>query len=147
MPKGIYPRKKKRAPRRKPVAFMEYTRKKKKTRQRQPVTVKTILKHIRRPARKKALAVIAAGERGPVKIKTISFRSMIELRRFQHAHIEVTADVPVGGGAADTLNELKHFVAEQLRIVKEGRTVQPAPGSFRSLLEDTFERDTDDPRW
>lgn len=149
MPKGIYDRKKAR----------RKTRRAKKT---EPVTEGRIKRLLRRkPKRRQPNATATSIRRGlkqaitlhasPTdvksfradpdtrpyvgRIKTVSFRSMVELARFQHVHIE--ADVPNGVNPAETLEMLKMFVAEELRGAKEGKpAVERVPGRFRDMLED-----------
>lgn len=70
-----------------------------------------------------------------MKILMVTFRSSVHLKDSQHAHIEVTAQVgpPTSDDnredARKTLDELKDFVAEELKVVKEGRQVKQ-PGRF-----------------
>jgi hypothetical protein len=66
-----------------------------------------------------------------VKIKSVSFRSSIQLKEFQHVHIEAAADVPVGESAGHTLDVLKKFVAAELRRAKEGEVPAAREGQFR----------------
>lgn len=73
-----------------------------------------------------------------VVIKTLSFRSSLQLKPFQHVHIEATADVPAGATPGVVMEVLKAYVAAELRIAKEGfPTPQPhVDGRFRDLLEE-----------
>ena len=77
-------------------------------------------------------------------IKTVSFRANLaqssassSLERYQHLHIEATADVPAGEDPRAVLDDLKVFVAQELKVAKEGETPKPQPavrGSFRQFL-------------
>lgn len=80
-----------------------------------------------------------------MKIKTLSVRSSIEIGRFQHLHIEATADV-TGNTPEATLDELKQFVADQLIRARLGDKPQPRPkqGRFNDMLQvssDTWQRE------
>lgn len=73
-----------------------------------------------------------------VKIKTVSFRSCVQLQPFQHAHIEVTAEVQVGQSPEGVLDALKCWVADELKTVRDGkevsRVVVEREGRFRDQL-------------
>ena len=71
-----------------------------------------------------------------VAIKTVAVRSSIQLKSFQHFHVEATADVPEGEEPAYVIDQLKAFVALELTRAKEGK-VAPAPpvqGRFLDVL-------------
>lgn len=70
--------------------------------------------------------------RKPVKITSVSFRSNIALdSKFNHIHIEASADVPAGERPETVVDQLKTFVARELKRAKEG-VVPPQPvGRFR----------------
>jgi hypothetical protein len=72
-----------------------------------------------------------------VKIKSVTVRSSIQLKSFQHLHIEASADVPLGEEPEAVVDQLKSFVAKELKIAKEGRVVpQPAvQGRFLDTLD------------
>ena len=77
-----------------------------------------------------------------VKIKTVSVRSSIQLKSFQHFHVEASADVPVDTPPELVVDQLKEFVAGELNRAKEGRVV-PAPpvqGRFLDTLDRTRRR-------
>jgi hypothetical protein len=69
-----------------------------------------------------------------LKITSVSFRANCAVdggQKFNHVHIEATAQVDAGKSPAFVLDCLKEFVAEELRIAKgEVRTVV-TPGRFR----------------
>lgn len=71
--------------------------------------------------------------KNPAGIKHVSFRSSIELKPYQHAHIEASADVSPNEDPAGVLDRLKVFVAEQLIFAKEGDK-RPVAGRFSDLL-------------
>lgn len=54
------------------------------------------------------------------RIRTITFRSNVAIGKFQHAHIEVTADVPLNRKPESVLVDLQRFVAKELTKVREG---------------------------
>jgi hypothetical protein len=67
-----------------------------------------------------------------IKIKSVSFRANMPLdNRYNHVHIEATADVPAGERPEAVIDQLKLFVAAELKRAKgeEVRTV--SPGKFR----------------
>lgn len=68
--------------------------------------------------------------RSIVKITSVSFRSSVQLKPFQHVHVEATAQVLPGQTADRVLDLLKTFVANELRRAKEG-DVLPVAGRFR----------------
>ena len=58
-------------------------------------------------------------------IKTVTFRANTPITdKYQHVHVEVSADVPPGEQPGDVLDMLKEFVARELKIAKEG---EPMP--------------------
>lgn len=66
-----------------------------------------------------------------LRVKSVTFRSSVQLKSFQHAHIEASADVPEGVNPSVVVEFLKEFVANELRVAKEGE-VRPEPaGRFR----------------
>lgn len=68
-----------------------------------------------------------------VKIKSVSFRANVSTAKYEHIHIEATADVPDGERPEAVLDQLKTFVAKELKFAKEGEVV-PEPkvrGRFR----------------
>lgn len=67
------------------------------------------------------------------KIKSVSFRSNFAVDgKYNHIHVEACADVPVGVNPQAVLDELKDFVANELRRAKEGEPVVQNPsGRFR----------------
>lgn len=74
----------------------------------------------------------------PVKaatIKTVRFRASIELKPYNHIHIECEAEVGTEDPAL-VLADLKMFVAAQLKAAKEGTVpvAQTASGRFQDLL-------------
>lgn len=64
------------------------------------------------------------------KITSVTFRSNVDIKPFHHIHIEATAQVLPGQTASGMLDQLKYFVANELRIAKEGESVE-RPGRFR----------------
>lgn len=77
-----------------------------------------------------------------VRIDRVTFRSSVQIRDFQHAHVEASATVPPGVTPEDALDKVKRFVAKELLIAKEGRVRQPVQpeGSFRGIIERFKER-------
>jgi len=69
------------------------------------------------------------------KIKTVSFRSNVTVKPFHAVHIEVSADVGPREKPERVLEELKRWVAQQLRLVK-GATPRPKTLGFLGMLED-----------
>lgn len=70
-----------------------------------------------------------------IKLDRVSFRSSIQIKDFQHVHIEAGANVPPGADPRMVIDELKKFVAEELRAAKDGRMPTPRPaGRFRDLV-------------
>ena len=58
-------------------------------------------------------------------IKSVSFRGNVAVDgKFNHVHVEAAADVPAGANPQAVLDELKEFVAAELRRAKEGEPVQ-----------------------
>lgn len=68
-----------------------------------------------------------------MRIKTVSFRSSIEVGKFQHVHIEMSADVEDGQTAREVLDQLKGAVAVELVRAKQGEESK-TPGRFADLL-------------
>jgi hypothetical protein len=64
------------------------------------------------------------------RIKTVTFRSNIELKPYTHAHIEVSVDVPPNTKPEAALEFAKSWVAKELKIAKDGNR-QPT-GRFLS---------------
>lgn len=63
------------------------------------------------------------------RIKQVSFRGNIAVDgKFQHVHIEAIADVPPGEDPSVTLDVLKEWVGEELKVSRDGvRTEVVAP--------------------
>lgn len=72
-----------------------------------------------------------------MRIKSVSFRSNIEVGRFQHLHIEMSADVAEGETAREVLDALKNAVAMELIRAKNGEQVK-VDGKFTDLLTETM---------
>lgn len=72
----------------------------------------------------------------PIAIDRVTFRSSIQIKQFQHVHVEAGAAVPEGADPSAVLHRVKQFVAAELRRAKEGdRPVQqPRPGRFPDML-------------
>lgn len=65
-------------------------------------------------------------------IKSVSFRSNVNIDgKYNHAHVEASADVPSGVNPQLVLDELKDFVAQELRRAKEGEPVPVVKTSGR----------------
>jgi hypothetical protein len=71
----------------------------------------------------------------PVVIRSVTVRSSIQLKSFQHLHIEASADVPDGEAPEYVVDKLKAFVAKELKVAKEGRVV-PQPAVQGRFLDD-----------
>lgn len=71
--------------------------------------------------------------RKAVVIKSVTVRSSIQLKSFQHFHVEASADVPVGEEPEYVVDKLKAFVAKELTRAKEGRVVPAPPVQGRFL--------------
>lgn len=54
------------------------------------------------------------------RIKEVSFRSNVELKPYMHSHIEVKLEVAAGQDPKEALEFAKDWVAEQLKVAKEG---------------------------
>lgn len=70
-------------------------------------------------------AVLASAKRRragvvPVKIRSVSFRANLAIDKFQHIHIEATADVPKDHEPEQVIEELKDFVARELIRARDG---------------------------
>lgn len=62
-----------------------------------------------------------------IRIKSVSFRANTSLdSKFNHIHIEASADVPLNERPEAVLDALKKFVAKELKFAKEGQ-VETAP--------------------
>jgi len=64
------------------------------------------------------------------RIKSVSFRSCVTIAQFRTVHIEASADVPVGVDPTKVVEDLKNFVASELKIAKDGE-VRPVRRRFR----------------
>ena len=87
--------------------------------------------------RKPVRAVSAKTEkvRAKTRITSVTFRSSIELAPFQHAHVEASAEVGAGADPADTLQDVKNFVAFELLRAKHGDSVpESVRQPFRAAL-------------
>jgi len=73
--------------------------------------------------------------RQPIVISSVSFRGNLPIAGFQHIHIEATASVPAGVAPDVVLDELKKFVAAELKRAKDG-VVEPVTreGRFADML-------------
>lgn len=71
--------------------------------------------------------------KNPFKIDRVSFRSSIELKPYQHAHIEASAAVGSNDDPSQVLDNLKRFVADELTYAKEGDK-RPVAGRFSDYL-------------
>ncbi len=72
-----------------------------------------------------------------LSIKSVSFRSSIPVEKFQHVHIEASADVPQGTDPSTVVDRLKVFVAAELRRARDGQKETVAKqGRFRDLLSE-----------
>jgi hypothetical protein len=69
-----------------------------------------------------------AKRRAQTQIKTVSFRANVDIEKFRHVHVEASADVPAGVDPRSVVDDLKAFVAAELRRAKEGEV----PASVRS---------------
>ena len=68
------------------------------------------------------------------RVDRVSFRSSIEVGPYQHVHVEASAAVPAHQNPSDVVDELKVFVAAELKAAKEGRTpTAKAAARFRDL--------------
>jgi hypothetical protein len=57
-------------------------------------------------------------------IKSVSFKANCSVEgRFNHVHIEAAADVPIGVSPRAVLEDLKEFVATELKRAKDGDKV------------------------
>lgn len=73
------------------------------------------------------------------RIKSVSFRSSVEIGHFQHAHVEASAEVGPGESASAVLDQVKLFVADELRRAKHGeREVVAKSGKFNDLVKGGF---------
>lgn len=69
-----------------------------------------------------------------IKIKSVSFRANVSVDgKYNHIHIEASADVPEGRKPEDVLETLKGWIAYELRKAKEGEAQVPVvpTGRFR----------------
>lgn len=68
-----------------------------------------------------------------LNVTSVSFKSCIEIKPYQHAHVEMTATVAPGEDPSTVLDQLKVLVAAELKAAKEGRVPQPeVTGRFRT---------------
>jgi hypothetical protein len=77
----------------------------------------------------------------PVKIKSVTFRSSIPTgTKFQHLHVEASADVPAGANPSAVLDGVKAFVARELVRARDGEKPKPVarPGRFQDELHGQF---------
>lgn len=66
------------------------------------------------------------------KIKSVSFRANVALDvKFNHVHIEASADVPEGTRPEDVVDDLKLWVSKELKRAKEGEVLPQPVGRFR----------------
>lgn len=71
------------------------------------------------------------GKASKVKVVRVSFRSSVEIKPYQHAHVELTADVLPGQTVAQVLDDLKLQVAAELRRAKTGEVPTEKSGRFQ----------------
>lgn len=76
------------------------------------------------------------------RIRSVSFRSSVQIKSFQHVHVEASADVPLNRTPESVLDDVKKFVARELLRAKNGeikqetRQVLTRGGAFKDLLSD-----------
>jgi hypothetical protein len=56
-----------------------------------------------------------------VRISKVSFRANVQLKPYQTAHIEAECEVPAGVTPQEAVEQLKEFVAEELKTTKHGK--------------------------
>lgn len=66
-----------------------------------------------------------------MKIDRVTFRTSIELEKFQHAHVEASAPVSAKEKPEAVMEELKTFVIRQLKVAKYGEAISPPPKTGR----------------
>ena len=73
-----------------------------------------------------------------MRVKTITFGSSIQIKPYQHAHVQMTAELGRGETPKEALEELRKMVAEELLVTRDGvevvRQVRARTGSFADLL-------------
>lgn len=67
-------------------------------------------------------------------VKSVTFRSNIEVEKYRHVHVEAAADIAPGDNPEDVMDMLKVFVAQELRRAKDGKL----PASMTPFLLKTI---------